>query len=194
MAFASKDRLKVLSSVSVHSLQAASEKGFSQVGHRCLTPFIPLLSKMSWKTAPSSHMAAFVALELVLFFLLMECSNGLIPDMMPAKAFESLGKTPNGGFSYSGPEGMEAAKTFFLLKLRQLGGKVRSLVYEQNVWEQTTHVKSTRWATRVCYACAGCSNRTLCRMPCLPTCNHKLVRKASLLGIAIYLCSNFLQK
>ena len=68
MAFATKQRMKVLPSVTVHGLEAALEKGFSQVGHRCLTPFIPLLSKMTWKTAASSHLNAFVALEAILFF------------------------------------------------------------------------------------------------------------------------------
>jgi hypothetical protein len=148
MAFATKQRMKVLPSVTVHGLEAALEKGFSQVGHRCLTPFIPLLSKMTWKTAASSHLDAFVALEAILFFLLLECANGLIPDMLLAKAFESLHKKPNAGFSYSGPLNFEAISVFFLLKLRQLAGKIRSLVAEKSVWEQTA-----RKADACGYAC-----------------------------------------
>ena len=148
MAFATKQRMKVLPSVTVHGLEAALEKGFSQVGHRCLTPFIPLLSKMTWKTAASSHLDAFVALEAILFFLLLECANGLIPDMLLAKAFESLHKKPNAGFSYSGPLNFEAISVFFLLKLRQLAGKIRSLVAEKSVWEQTA-----RRADACGYAC-----------------------------------------
>jgi hypothetical protein len=68
--------------------------------------------------------------------------------MLLAKAFESLHKKPNAGFSYSGPLNFEAISVFFLLKLRQLAGKIRSLVAEKSVWEQTA-----RKADACGYAC-----------------------------------------
>ena len=159
MAFATKQRMKVLPSVTVRGLEAALEKGFSQVGHRCLTPFIPLLSKMTWKTAASSHLDAFVALEAILFFLLLECANGLIPDMLLAKAFESLHKKPNAGFSYSGPLNFEAISVFFLLKLRQLAGKIRSLGLRK-VFGSKRLAKPMLVAMRAYFVCVGCCSLT----------------------------------
>lgn len=83
--FAARERIKVLPAVTVSALQHALGQGFQHLGHRNLPSLVPCLEGMSFKTSPLSHMTAFVQFEMVLFFLLSVCKNGLIPDQMLSK-------------------------------------------------------------------------------------------------------------
>ena len=82
---------------------------------------------MLWKTAASSHLAAYLMMAPLLISLFGVCSNGLLPDAMLQKAM--LACHHEIPFACGEGVGLEAAMTYFLLKMRQLAAKLRSLQY-----------------------------------------------------------------
>ena len=149
------DRLKVLSNVSVCALQDALTKGFAQawhslyifsvdfvinfpkafsdvlqVGHRNLRSLCPFLEGMSWKTAASRHIEAYVVMAPLLICLLS--SSGLLPDAVLQKAaFACHHEAP---FTCGEGVTFDAAMNYFLLKARQLAAKLRGLLANTSEW------------------------------------------------------------
>ena len=86
MLLTKQERLKALPHITVMALEACLTAGFERLGHRNLTSFMPTLEGMTWKTALSTHLNAYMALSHLLLALLQECRNGIVPDSMLEKA------------------------------------------------------------------------------------------------------------
>ena len=77
--FRTKERIKVLETVTVSALEHALQRGFNK-GGRNMVALATNLSHISWKTAPAKHLRAYEALQHVILELLAICKNGLVPD------------------------------------------------------------------------------------------------------------------
>lgn len=87
---------------------------------------------MLWKTAASRHLPAYLMVAPLLISLFGVCSNGLLPDAMLQKAM--LACHHEIPFACGEGVGLEAAMTYFLLKMRQLAAKLRSLLASTSEW------------------------------------------------------------
>lgn len=87
---------------------------------------------MSWKTAASRHLPAYLMVAPLLISLSGVCSNGLLPDAMLQKAM--LACHHEIPFACGEGVSLEAAMTYFLLKMRQLAAKLRSLLASTSEW------------------------------------------------------------
>ena len=103
-----------------------------QVGHRNLPSLCPFLEGMSWKTAASRHIEAFLMMSPIIICLFAVCRNGLLPDAMLQKAaFAVHHETP---FTCGEGVTFDAAMNYFLLKVRQLAAKIRGLLANTSEW------------------------------------------------------------
>ena len=87
---------------------------------------------MSWKTAASRYLPAYLMVAPLLISLSGVCSNGLLPDAMLQKAM--LACHHEIPFACGEGVSLEAAMTYFLLKMRQLAAKLRSLLASTSEW------------------------------------------------------------
>ena len=81
-----RERIKVLPSVTVHSLENAIETAFKQVGHRNFKILTATLDGITWKTSASKHVKAYLALFPFLSHIFLICHNGLVPSSDLEKA------------------------------------------------------------------------------------------------------------
>ncbi len=81
-----KTRLKVLPSVTVSASEEAIQDGFKTLGHRNIKVLSMHLDKITWKTASSKHLPAFIAVFPLLLQIFMVCKNGVIPASSLEKA------------------------------------------------------------------------------------------------------------
>ena len=160
-----RERIKALPSVTVHALEHALDTAFKQCGHRNLKVLTASLDGITWKTAASKHVKAFLVLWALLFQIFLVCKNGLVPaaNLEKAGAVEqscldnfAVNLFQLGFFCFiplifwkafkavhsstpfekiDGMTGIETGITFLSLKIRQLAAKLRTLKEDWSLWE-----------------------------------------------------------